>query len=380
VEHPTVSFVIPCYRLAHLLPECINSILSQSFSDFEVLIMDDCSPDNTEEVANSFQDSRIKHIRNSVNLGSLRNYNKGITLSQGKYIWLISADDYLRQPYILQRYVELLDKNPQIGYTFCSGIGVRNQQETEILDYSTYSDRNEIIDGHSFVKKLLSYNMVLAPSVLARRECYEKIGLYPVNVVWAGIPIDFVWGGDWYMWLLFALYYDVGYFAEPMVCYREHDLSMTNTVTQEKVENCWAAEVAVLWMVRQRAVELGLRKISRDCLFTVASYYARHCVSKSYQWLERSSRSTLTIDQFENSLQLITNCEKERSWIRARVFTEMADLFYSQGDPLSARKWYLAGLRNDPLMAQVYAKTLLLSLGGPGNYARRFFRSLLKPD
>jgi glycosyltransferase involved in cell wall biosynthesis len=93
---PTVSFVVPCYKLAHLLSDCVDSILGQTYREFEVLIMDDCSPDNTPEVARSFQDARVKYIRNPTNLGHLHNYNKGIGLSQGKYVWLISADDYLR--------------------------------------------------------------------------------------------------------------------------------------------------------------------------------------------------------------------------------------------------------------------------------------------
>ena len=115
---PTVSFIVPCYKLAHLLPDCVHSILMQTYRDFEVLIMDDCSPDATPQVAQSFQDPRVKHIRNDPNLGHLRNYNHGIGLSRGKYIWLISADDFLRRPYILQRYVELMENHPQIGFTF----------------------------------------------------------------------------------------------------------------------------------------------------------------------------------------------------------------------------------------------------------------------
>src|SRR6478672_7594179 len=58
-----VSFVVPCYRLAHLLGECVDSILAQSYGDFEVLIMDDCSPDATPEVAASFSDPRVRHVR-----------------------------------------------------------------------------------------------------------------------------------------------------------------------------------------------------------------------------------------------------------------------------------------------------------------------------
>jgi len=111
---PIVSFVVPCYKLANLLRECVESILSQTYGDFEMLIMDDCSPDNTPEVAQSFQDPRVKYVRNEPNLGHLRNYNKGIRLTRGKYVWLISPDDYLRPPYILQRYVELLDRHPRV--------------------------------------------------------------------------------------------------------------------------------------------------------------------------------------------------------------------------------------------------------------------------
>src|SRR5208283_2490112 len=77
---PTVSFIVPCYKLAHLLPNCVHSILMQTYRDFEVLIMDDCSPDATPQVAQSFQDPRVKHIRNDPNLGHLRNYNHGIGL------------------------------------------------------------------------------------------------------------------------------------------------------------------------------------------------------------------------------------------------------------------------------------------------------------
>jgi hypothetical protein len=77
-----VSFVIPCHRLAHLLGECVDSILAQSYGDFEVLIMDDCSPDATPEVAASFPRPRVRHVRNDTNLGHLANYNKGIQLSK----------------------------------------------------------------------------------------------------------------------------------------------------------------------------------------------------------------------------------------------------------------------------------------------------------
>ena len=117
---PTVTFVVPSYKLGHFLAECVNSVLSQTYSDWEMLIMDDCSLDNTGEVASSFRDPRVKYIRNEQNLGLVKNFNKGIGLSRGKYVWIISADDYLRRPYTLERYVELMEKHEKVGYMLWS--------------------------------------------------------------------------------------------------------------------------------------------------------------------------------------------------------------------------------------------------------------------
>ncbi|MBV8282049.1 MAG: glycosyltransferase family 2 protein, partial [Candidatus Eremiobacteraeota bacterium] len=294
---PIVSFVVPCYNLAHLLRECVDSILSQTYADFEVLIMDDCSPDNTPEVAQSFRDPRVKYIRNDSNLGALRNYNKGIRLARGKYVWLISADDYLRRPYILQRYVTLLDKNPQVAYTFCPAVGVTNGVETGILDWSAYGSRDLIINGHALLKTLLMGNLIVAASGMARRECYERISFFPLDMAWDDVPLDMLWGGDWYLWCLFALYFDVGYFAEPMVCYRKHNLSTTSNLMQGDVENLFASDVAVPWIIRQKAKEAGFREVSKYCLSAVANQYAKSIGSTRYNAMWRT-----TLEQFDKSL------------------------------------------------------------------------------
>src|SRR2546428_2047859 len=76
-----VSFIVPCYNYAHFLGECVSSILRQSYTRFEVLIMDDQSPDNTPEVAGAFGDARVVHIRNERNLGLIANINKGLELA-----------------------------------------------------------------------------------------------------------------------------------------------------------------------------------------------------------------------------------------------------------------------------------------------------------
>jgi glycosyltransferase involved in cell wall biosynthesis len=362
---PTVSFVVPCYKLGHLLAECVGSVLSQTYIDWELLIMDDCSPDNTAEVAEWFRDSRVKHVRNERNLGLVKNFNKGIGLSRGKYVWIISADDYLRRPYALERYVEFMEQHPRVGFTFCPAAKVENGQEIEIQ--AGYG-KNRIIAGHAFLKPLVRGNLILAPTAIVRRDCYDTMGVFPVDPVWAGEALDFSWAQDWYLWCLFALRYDVGYLAESLVCYRLHELSVTSTLTQsENVSRCVTADIAVPWMIRQKADEYGLRQVSKYCLHGIAQAYASHLAAKQY----RSSTSVITVSEFEESLCRSTDSEAERNWIRARTYVAMADMLFWHDDPAAARTLYVRGIRKDWRMPRAYLKLFLLALGPVGRYVRK---------
>lgn len=363
MKNPTVSFIVPCYKLAHLLPECVESILSQSFGDFELLIMDDLSPDDTETVVRSFSDSRVKYIRNETNLGHLRNYNKGIGLAKGRYIWLISADDRLRRPYILERYLETLARHPSVGYACCSGVGLKDGLETGLVQYSVYSDRDRIVPGKSFLKRLLKLNFVLAASGLVRRECYDRLGLF---------PLDMPWAGDWYLWCLFAMHFDVAYFAEPMVCYRQHELSMTTSLMQKGAGACCEEDVAIAWAIKQKADEAGFRKLSRECLKAIALLYSRNIASRRYAM----SRPSSTLDQFEESLARHCSSAPEQRRLRAQVYSGMASEYYWQGDSALAKTFTRAALKESPLMIDVRLKELLLSLGKPGDFVRKALSSL----
>jgi glycosyltransferase involved in cell wall biosynthesis len=355
---PIVSFVVPCYKLAHLLPDCIGSIQSQSYEDFEVLVMDDCSPDNTEEMVRSFRDPRVKYVRNDQNIGHLRNYNKGISLSRGKYVWLISADDYLRVPHVLKGYVDLLERSSALGYVFCAGVGVRDGIETRVVGrFPRRGKRIRIIPGHVMLRTLLNSNFVLAASGLVRRACYAQLGSFPLNMPWAG---------DWYLWCLFALHYDVGYFDEPMVCYRDHPLSMTRKLTRESLLACALEEVAIPWIIRSKAEEAGFAPLAKDCLTAVAHTYARVIASERYR-----DAKVVSLAQFEDDLLKNIASERERDIVRARLYACAANQYYSTGDVTTARRMHGTALEIDPWMPEVLIKEILLSLGRPGAFARR---------
>jgi glycosyltransferase involved in cell wall biosynthesis len=359
--NPRVSFVVPCYKLGHLLPECLRSILSQSFEDFEILIMNDRSPDDTEQVAETFVSPRVRHIKNEQNLGHLRNYNKGIDLSRGEYIWLISADDYLRSPNVLEKYVRLMDAEPTIGYTVCAGYSVIDGQEREIV--GAYGRKDAVVKGHVFLKALLDSNFVLAASAMVRRKCYQDLGAFPLNASWQGQAVDMGWLGDWYLWCIFAMYFDVGYFADPMVCYRTHDMSMTNNITRrETIANCAYADVGMLWMIRERAQGAGFRTLAQNCLIAIANEYAKQGASKRY----RSANFRMSRSEFEFSLRRSTESGSERQFIRARYLEGTADLLMRRGKRSFSTQYYLASMKQ-----RTRPKVLIkLLLGGGGTRIR----------
>ena len=362
ISQPTVTFVVPCYKLGHLLKQCVDSILSQDFDDLEVLIMDDCSPDDTPSVARSFGDPRVRHVRNDPNVGHMRNYNKGVGLARGRYVWLISADDYLRRPYVLRRYVDVMERNPRIGYAFCSGVSVQDGQETGLIASSRCGDRDWVMAGPKWLRRLLHGNNMLAASVMARRACYTELGEY---------PLDMPWANDWYMWCLFAFDYDVAYFDEPMVCYRQHALSMTTQLTLGQAAACCEEEIQICWSFKQRADRAGRGRLAREALRALSEIYARNA---TYVRFGRS-RPILTIDQIDDSLCRYTRSEVERKFVRARVFAQMGSAHYWQGDPVAAAACYDAALGIDPLQVAVAVKRSLISLGALGDFFRVRIRS-----
>lgn len=105
-----VSICIPSYNNEKYISKTITSVLNQTYQDFEIIISDDASTDNTIEIAKSFNDSRIKIFKNTVNSGVTKNWNRSLDLAQGDYIKLVCGDDIL-YPACLEKQVKVLDND-----------------------------------------------------------------------------------------------------------------------------------------------------------------------------------------------------------------------------------------------------------------------------
>jgi glycosyltransferase involved in cell wall biosynthesis len=342
-----VSFVVPCYRLAHLLAQCVDSILAQSYRHFEVLIMDDCSPDNTPEVAASFGDPRVRHVRNERNLRHLANYNKGIQLSRGEYVWLISADDRLRSTEALARFVAVLDEHPEVGFVFCPAVKFDGRTEGGLT--VSHGAADVIFRNGEFLERLLQANCVPAPAGLARRRCYERGGLF---------PLDLPFAGDWYLWSVFALYDDVAYLAEPMVHYRFHDLNMTKTCMGDPA-GIVAEGIAVRWRIRRLIEAAGKPRLLACCKQYMGYYFGALLAHRALQ----AAALGLDLEEFEQSLRRYTRGWRERAEIRALTFAAAGDEHYDASDRVTARRYYERALRYNPADVRTWIKYALLRIG-----------------
>lgn len=126
---PKISVCIPAYNRAHMIGATIRSVLAQDFEDFEIVVSDNCSTDDTVAVARGFGDPRIKVFQNPHNLGMYPNFNKCIEAAEGQYIKFLLSDDYFVTRQALSRYAEVLDRHADVGLVTCAYISVNGDDE-----------------------------------------------------------------------------------------------------------------------------------------------------------------------------------------------------------------------------------------------------------
>jgi len=176
MKTPLVSIIIPAYNGAKWIKKAILSVLAQSYADFEFIIINDGSSDNTEEIITAFTkyDKRIRYIKNEHNLGVQKTRNIALDISLGEYIAEIDQDDEWIDPDKLLKQIKFLRKNKDyvlIG----TGVVMVDEQGTEIARYLMPETDLEIR------KKILRANCFIHSSVLYRTKSVKEIGGYTVE-------------------------------------------------------------------------------------------------------------------------------------------------------------------------------------------------------
>lgn len=202
---PLVSVVIPAYNAGPFLGEALDSVFAQGYADLEVIVVDDGSTDNTREVAESYGD-RIRYIRQD-NAGASAARNRGIREAKGDFVAFLDADD-LWVPSKLQKQLELFDQRPELGMviTDCIAFG-------EWGEYVPPGDKRERLMVGDICQNIFLYSGVGTPSVMVRREVFDKVGMFNEN-----LPL----AEDDNMWIRIAADYPVELIDEVLVRVRDH--------------------------------------------------------------------------------------------------------------------------------------------------------------
>lgn len=169
---PTISVIIPTHNRGHLVGQAISSVLDQTYQNFEIIVVDDASADNTEDVVKGFDDSRVHYICHEQNRGAPWARNSGAAVARGEYLAFLDSDD-IWHPKLLERQLAVLaGLQPSVGMICCSMI--RRQGESR----TTLRPR---IRGLTFDENLIVGNGICTSSFLIRKAAFQAIGRFDVE-------------------------------------------------------------------------------------------------------------------------------------------------------------------------------------------------------
>ncbi len=183
-KNPKVSIVMSSYNHEKFIAKCIESVINQTFQDFEFIIFDDCSTDKTFEIAKKYENEKIKVYKSPYNRGMVQNNNEAIKLSKGEYIANLNSDDFW-EPTKLEKQVKFLDENSEYGAVF-TDVNLVNEKDKIITDKNfCYFENVENKNRFEWLNYLFyNSNCLCYTSVMIRKKCYDQIGLYnPAYIV-----------------------------------------------------------------------------------------------------------------------------------------------------------------------------------------------------
>lgn len=207
-QKPLVSIILPIYNGEEFMRISIDSCIAQTYQNWELIIVDDCSKDDTAKMAKEYEekDARIHYYKNETNLRLPRNLNRGFSLAKGKYLTWTSDDNYYR-PTAIEKMVKVLeDTENEFVFARYSIIDKDNEELSQTVIPKDY--RHAIWDDN-FVGACFLYS----------RKVYETVGEYDPDLFLCE---------DYDYWLRIFAQFPVGYLDENLYAYRKHEKSLTS--------------------------------------------------------------------------------------------------------------------------------------------------------
>lgn len=175
MEKTKVSVIMPTYNRADIMMRAVSSVLNQTYTNLELIIVDDSSQDNTEQIIQALEDKRIIYIKNSRNRGGNYSRNRGVEIANGEYIAFQDSDDYWEKRKLEIQMARILRAEPQVGM-ICCGFFRHWGVETGEIEYFPSGDVQTCIEKGETLKRLLIGNFITTPCMLLRKSAIKAIG------------------------------------------------------------------------------------------------------------------------------------------------------------------------------------------------------------
>ncbi|MGA2668939.1 MAG: glycosyltransferase [Ignavibacteria bacterium] len=216
---PKISVIIPTYNRASLISESIDSVLYQTYKDFDLIIVDDGSTDNTKEIISRYDDPRVKYeYRENRGVSAARNY--GAEMTSADYIIFLDSDDILLEN-SLEKFVNCLDFNKEVGFGYGQANIMKVGGEVYRVRKSHFFTDSQIIDPVKQIRELIFHKPYTVSTCAMRLSCFNAIG---------GFNEDMWFAEDWQFFVRLAKRYSAFYIAEPVTNMRVHDNQLQNEV------------------------------------------------------------------------------------------------------------------------------------------------------
>ncbi|MBW4027397.1 glycosyltransferase family 2 protein [Acidipila rosea] len=222
LHQPLVSVIIPTFNRSGLLTQAVDSVLRQTYTNVEIIVVDDGSTDDTQVVLAPYLGRISYHLQ--ANSGVAKARNTGITLCHGDYICFLDSDDAWA-PNKLDRQVDFLARYPAYGLLATEIAGVDQLgQRVDRSKSEMYTIHNGFVLEH-----LLFANWIQTSTVMIRRECLQRIGGFDEEVG--------QFGEDWLLWMRIASEYQIYFLPEPLTYYRVHQTSLSSYMPESQYDS-----------------------------------------------------------------------------------------------------------------------------------------------
>jgi glycosyltransferase involved in cell wall biosynthesis len=225
---PRVSILIPTHNRARWLRGSIEAALAQTFESFELLVYDNASTDETPDVVASFDDPRIRSVRQRRDVGLVENHNRGLAAVETEYV-IIVPDDDIMYPTLLERTVDVLDRLPRVGmvHTAIDMLGPDDDVIAAGVNWTMGLSESRVEPGAQFIREQMKYSCrVCASTALMRRSALPAGFFDPADYP----PVDLGF------WLRMATAWDMAFLDETLGGYRVHDHSHSAAVGTRTAE------------------------------------------------------------------------------------------------------------------------------------------------